>query len=55
MTVEIFVQCVLGVLEKIEKSRDLAYFLSNFGLISAMFLTYQFYIGKPIPLSPLHI
>ena len=36
MTAESFVQCVLGVLEKIEKSRDLANFLSNFGLISAV-------------------
>ena len=55
MTAESFVQCVIGVLEKIEKSRDLANFLSNFGLILAMFLTYPFYIGKPILLMPLHI
>ena len=55
MTAETFVQCVLGVLEKIEKSRDLANFSSNFGLISAMLLAYPFYIGKPILLMPSHI
>ena len=46
MTVENFVRIVWTVFEKIEKSRKMAVFglsLAYFGLILAMFLTFQSY------------
>ena len=47
MTAETFVQWVLGVLEKIEKSRALADFLSNFGLFWLCFLHTHFLLANP--------
>ena len=43
MTVENFVQMIWTVFAKIEKSRKMAVCLAIFGLILAMFLTFQSY------------
>ena len=43
MTVENFVRIVWTVFAKIKKSRKVAVFLASFGLILAMFLTFQPY------------
>ena len=48
MTVENFVRIVWAVFEKMDKSPKMAVFLAIFGLILAMFLTFQPYNFDPI-------